>query len=922
VSGPRYALDDRTAAAIVAELRTLAAAEDVPGLLEAGGGPTAPVQWSDVLFEANVLRVAEPSGALLHAVAELYPGLLRHLSTLPDRALVDWLERRLGIPRLPVVPDRVVAVPTPDPKRLPVVVPAGTPLRGGRDAAGNERRYVTTETLTVLGTEVRDVRSYRIAPEPVGESINDWLDRELPFEPFPAPAVVAHATDIVTDVIAFEGGGLNVRLRFEGTSRAVPADLVWKYSTAEGLKDAVVTAQSLGVVDLQLTDSCAPLASDPGGSPFIRASLPEPPFPAGAFELSFNQVTAEVVVRDAVKPDAGFYNDGLVDITKEFQPFGPVAKRGDSFYVQSEEAFGKPLRTLKVSLDVLGDGQMYEVAWGGGYPHFIKVAIQAYEEESKSAVESYFIGGTKDTGDARVLWQRYNGTAWEEFDRSDDVLTSIDQSELAPLPPVVPDGPKPFSRPVEVGGVAGRMVRAFLDRGDFGWTDFQNRIARFAAQAAKTNGTPQPSDLIPPDPPIVSTITLGYTTWPVRARTIRSTNGWSTRELEPGDLFFSLPLPRAAQTDSAGEIGFGLGLSASALGAVVSLFVEIDPAAACADDDVPEIAWECWTTFGWTRVDVVDGTTGLRQAGLLRFVAPPDWEDGCPEFSAATGRWLRVVTDLPDRLGSIRAIVADAVTAEYRSLLPDPNSDPTSEVRLGPRELKGPTVPIVGIKKLTNPLAGSVGRGPEPDSAYVARAAERTRHRNRTVQAWDYEAILCAEFPEIATLRCLPHTGSDGDDEPGVVGLVVVPWSDEPQPVPSVALAERILAALKGRTPVHARPVILCALYQGVSAQAKIVLRPGYSAAEAKRTLAAAIDAYLHPGADAPFGRDLFASTLVRFLESRSEVDHVTTFVLLEDPCPLNATGDPCLVERVAVDPCRGLVASAGRHVLELTEQL
>ena len=53
-----------------------------------------------------------------------------------------------------------------------------------------------------------------------------------------------------------------------------------------------------------------------------------------------------------------------------------------------------------------------------------------------------------------------------------------------------------------------------------------------------------------------------------------------------------------------------------------------------------------------------------------------------------------------------------------------------------------------------------------------------------------------------------------------------------------------------------------------------------------------------------------------------TEVDHVTTFDLLEDPCPTNATGDPCPVERVTVDPCRGLVASAGSHELMLTEQL
>jgi hypothetical protein len=151
---------------------------------------------------------------------------------------------------------------------------------------------------------------------------------------------------------------------------------------------------------------------------------------------------------------------------------------------------------------------------------------------------------------------------------------------------------------------------------------------------------------------------------------------------------------------------------------------------------------------------------------------------------------------------------------------------------------------------------------------------------------------------------------------------VILPYSDEPQPYPSVTLAERILVALEGRLPVHARPVVLCPIYVEVSVEATAVLRPGYSASESKRTLGAAIDAYLHPGANAPFGRELFASTMVRLLESRPEIDHVTAFTLVADPSPPGADDDGSRVERVAVDPCRGLVASAGRHALTLAEQL
>ena len=923
-----YVLDDRTAAAVLAELRARAVATEVPGLrLPAStpaSGPGDPVPWSELLFDGDAVRSREPSAALLDAVAQLAPGLLAHLSTLPDRALVDWLERRLGIPRLPVLPDRVVAVPTADPKALPVVMPVGTALRGGRDMAGNERRYVTTETLTILGTAFLGARSYRVSGSPPDESMAEWLDPAKPFEPFPPDVAVPHTLDIVSDVLAFEGGELWLRLDFG--SQAIPDDLRWSYSTATGLADAVVTGKNDAIVDLLLKGSCSPLPGDPAGLPFIQVALPEPPLDERLFDLRLDEVSAKITIRD-VLPDAAFYNDGVVDITKEFQPFGPIPKRGDSFYLQSEEAFGKPLESLKVKLDVLGEDGLYEVAWGPGLPSYVSSVVKLLNEQQ--ALNFYTtIGGdkTRDPGASRIAWQRNDG-GWGTFEETPGAFRSIDVDGLSPVgEPAGSTVParSVHSRPATVGGVTGRMIRAFLDRGDFGWTDYQDRIAHFAQEAAKTGGTPSKSDLIPPDPPIVTKLTLTYETKPVRATRLRARNGWATRDLERGDRLFSIPLGVADPVGGAAEIGIGLDLRPVNLGATVSLFVEIDAAAACTTNPTaPVLSWECWTSgLGWRPIDVVDGTAGLRQAGLIRFIAPLDWAIGCPDLSEDVGRWLRIVTNQPERLGTVRAVVPDAVTAEYQSRLPDPTVDATPATPLKPKELKGLLVPIVGIKKVTNLLAGSVGRGPESDAAYTTRAAERTRHRNRAVQAWDYEAIVRSEFPEVATVRCLPHTGPSGDDEPGSVGIVVVPYSDDLRPAPSVTLAERIEAALRDRLPVHARPVVLCPLYQGVTIEAKIVLRPTFSAAESKISLAAAIDASLHPGVDAAFGRELFGSTLVRFLESRPEVDHVTTFLLVADPCPTGATGAPCVVERVMVDPCRGLVASAGNHVLTLTEQL
>jgi hypothetical protein len=133
-----------------------------------------------------------------------------------------------------------------------------------------------------------------------------------------------------------------------------------------------------------------------------------------------------------------------------------------------------------------------------------------------------------------------------------------------------------------------------------------------------------------------------------------------------------------------------------------------------------------------------------------------------------------------------------------------------------------------------------------------------------------------------------------------------------------VTLADRIASALAPQLPVHARVVVLCPEYVAVRIEAEIVLARGVAAAEARLLLHAAVDGYLHPlagvrGGAAPFGRALYASAVVAFLEGRPEVDHVESFRLL-----LPVAG----ADRVPVDACRGLIASAGDHALVLQEQL
>jgi hypothetical protein len=880
----------------------------------------ADTTWYDAGFEPGpdgldtVSLPDQPDRALLTALAAEYAELDAHVALLSDRTQVAWLRDILGIPRLPVVPDRVVAHVTADPKLAPAIVPRGTALRGGKDAFGNERRYLTLDALTAHGAALAGVRALTPGGTAPGLPGIATEAPEFPLTPRTGSDAV-HTMRVYSPALAFDGGDLTAQLTFGGAvGVAGLAGATWHYSHADGTPSPPASGIVSGsTVTLTLTGSCG--APD-GATPWLECAIPASvPVPES---FGFSSVTVRVTARTAYVPQAAFYNDGLVDLTKEFQPFGAAAKRGDAFYLRSDEAFSKVLAGVTISVTVMQEGgAVISAATGGsGVPtdtakqvkskldqiknKLGKTDAKAYEaaKGDLDAIGVYVV----DQGDPSVRWQRRVGGHWVNFGSSADRFGSISAG-------MVP------SERFTVAGQEGHFVRAFLSAGDFGWTQYQADIANFASKAVDPAVTQKPTLPPPPVPPVVSGITLSYITLPVPATLIESTSGWR-HAIKPATGTFH-PFRRAvSDTGATGMVAIGLELPDAALGSSVSLYFEVDSAAPCGAVDPVEAHWQWWTGSGWQDLAVADGSRQLRESGLLRFVAPLGWPVGCADASAATGRWIRLATNAPSRLGDVHAVVVDAVLADFVSRAADPQLDTSSATALPPGTIKGLLTPIRGVKKVTN-LASVRGRGPESDQAYLTRASARVRHRDRAIVPWDYEQRVVLDFPEVAAVRCLPHTDGDGDRAPGKVGLVVIPDRPlDPEPRPSVGLTERIIASLGPAKPIGAEIAVLCPEYEPVTVVATIRLRPGIAALTGKETITAALEAVLHPTGTVPtrWGRTLYASTLIAFLERQPSVDVVTNFDLRD------ATGSS--VELVEVDACRGLYCSSGAHEIACEEQL
>ena len=891
-------------------------AEDARRLLRAAAErsllPGTASTWAELLFDGDEWSEAsDPSQALLAALTELHAGLAEHLRTVPARLRAEWLSDRLGIAPLPAVPDRVVVAATADPARTPLVLAVGTALRA-KDSAGTDRRYATTETLTVHGIEVIDVVSHGAevgAGGVVVDSAARWSDRSVPFAPFAAGnAPAAHRFFVLSDLLAFPDGALTVRLTFTDADPTPLVDATWEHSKPGGVGVGVAAGHTGSSIDIQLLGGCTPAEVLGTTSPYLCVSLAAGQADAGTLGFAPSSVEVEVVERLNVRPDAAFANDGRLDPTKEMQPFGPTPRRGDAFYVRSDEAFGKPLADATVHLTLLepGDGTMSGVPWSP-VPHSARAsalsAASAFEDLGGGIFADVvaIIEGFRAAADPKIDWQRYDGSAWAHLEDTGSELRTV------VLPGATPAS-QPLSHAVEIGE-SGHFVRAFLAEGDFGWAAHVQNIARFAAEAA-ADDEPDAALLIPPDPPILTAVSIDYTTVAAPPTALASVDGWATRHPPATGPHHAFGLPFDLSGDRAGMLAIGLRIGDGALGSGVALYIDVASAPACGSDPASPLRWEHWTRDGdWRALDVADGTLGLRQSGLLRFVAPLDWPEGSQGVSAADGRWIRAVTSAPETVGELLAIVPDAVEAVQQA--------PASYEPLAAAQVKGLLVAAPGVKKLTNPIAGRPGRAPEDPEAlgYLERASGAVRHRGRAATAWDCEAIIQERFPEVAAVRCLPHTDAQGDTAPGWIGAVIVPRTVDRMPLPSVSLAERIRGELAAALPLHAQFAVLCPLYVAVTVEAAIVLVPGAAAVDARARIVSALEELLHPTATEPvrFGRELFASSVAAWLEGQPDVDHLESFALL-----VAGAG----VERVTVDACRGIVASAGDHRLTLREQL
>jgi hypothetical protein len=635
---PAPPIDTRTAAEIARDLdKRLAAA--VPG-------------WS------NGAAAHGAADALIQVAARFAAIVLERVNRVPDRQRLAFLAAAGAAPLPPQAATVPVTFALAPGTTVDVIVPAGTRVASADEPGRPSQVFETDRPLVASATRldrlyVRDPAEDRYADRRA--LLSGAV--EPPVAPFRGDRPIEHSLAIghrslfglrpvqslsVTVGVVAGAGDASQRVVWEtwdgvaATTLTPVAD-----STAGLLRSGVVVFRDVGLVPAATVDGRA--------MRWLRARLAAPIVrPTLVNTLTLQREVGET----GLALEAGTSNGVPLDLTKDFLPFGPQPRFGDTCHIASAAAFSLHNATVTLS-----------------------VALTQDAPDSDATIPP-----VNREGRAHVLWEFWNGTAWVVLGRGragedvrDDSVTAFSDTTRA----LTHSGEVSFRfveapRPTTVAGVERHWIRARLTAGHYGQPP-SPQPSPVAAAAAET-----PRAAVAP--PMIRAIVVTYRAVDTACApdAVVTSNDFEVEDV--GDRLaaaeHSVAVFRPTRDRRpAMYFGFEPPVGRPFAGQPFSLYLAFGgttravshrPAATAS----PSAVVEYWREHhGWTRLSPYDGTGAMTRSGTV-VVLPP--KDCLPTREFGDVRyWIRVLwrgaaNDAVPPLRRVLANTTDATQASTR----------------------------------------------------------------------------------------------------------------------------------------------------------------------------------------------------------------------------------------------------------------
>ncbi len=342
------------------------------------------------------------------------------------------------------------------------------------------------------------------------------------------------------------------------------------------------------------------------------------------------------------------------------------------------------------------------------------------------------------------------------------------------------------------------------------------------------------------------------------------------------------------------------------------LFQFAEGSAADEDNDPPVIHWSYlvgneWRPLPDENLDS-DGTYGFQTTGIVKISVPEDADTSHSIITDELHWFCMSVTEHADRIPMLINVVTQAVVAQFDDR---GNASSHFDAALPASSIGKLAVPVAQVGKVQQPFASFDGKHAEIGKEYYTRVSERLRHKDRAINAWDYEHIVLDRFPQIYKVKAITHTDPNclcrtasakyvtdvtkrccgPQVAPGHV--LVVPIADlknrngaNPlQPKTSRRLLLEIEDYLRLRISPFVKVHAKNPLYEEVLVSFKVQFYDGRDKGFYLKQLNDEIVEFLTPWAfnataDVEFGQKIYASKIINFIEERAYVDFITDFVM------------------------------------------
>lgn len=585
------------------------------------------------------------------------------------------------------------------------------------------------------------------------------------------------------------------------------------------------------------------------------------------------------------------YNEeGLIDNTGPFAPFGSIPSQNTYCLIGSSELFSKDLKDLKINIEWNKLPQME-----GGFATYYKAYPHDIDNDSfqigLSALSKRHFIPKEDLQQTYPLFQTQNDQLQKHTQLDEVALKKLDIQADYNLQELIP-----YSNQSPIGFLKLILKAPIMG---FGHQEFPMLFAKMAMANSKQSflnwGKSNTSIEMPNEPfmPIVKKLSVDYT-----AQTSIHFNEQHAYQnmTEKGDQFLHID-PFGVLKINAGRTAaphllpnFGhhaylyIGIKDIQQDKVLSILFDIKESHKDIHQNTLETQWfylayDQWHPFS-TEALISDATENFTQTGIIQIHIPNDIQKDNNLLDKDT-YWLCIAAQGNlDIIGNLNKIVPHVVEATWI-----PNGDKPAFTETGLTPISDFKTSIAAIKKVqqVSPFYGN--QAPESKTDFYLRTSERLRHKNRLVNLWDYEHMVLQKFPQISQVKAMGYTQYKEYIKAGDVLLAVIPKTSVPdlQAKAGFYQLQKIQRFLQKQSSHFANISVINPYYEPIIVKAAIVFKKNNTNDNGiyLQYFHEALKHFICPwlkGGIVPFNKTIKKNDLLTFIKNLPFVDFISGF--------------------------------------------